>query len=209
SARLRPPISALFPYTTLFRSIRSTIFSVVVTPTSEVTSTSSKLSSTSSSIVDLPTTALVILEKKPSLVFSNPLSKASCASGVSCFFLKKSNNPIVVIRIEQMKDNKVKNQLRLIATIDFLCTMVILSAISTFSTPNIPKKALLVEYQNGFSFIQKQLLKNRNTCLFSRCCYNFFHPVIVYHTFFESICTSLRRFGRDNDLSELFTATFL
>src|SRR5690606_7269064 len=190
SARLRPPISALFPYTTLFRSIRSTIFSVVVTPTSEVTSTSSKLSSTSSSIVDLPTTALVILEKKPSLVFSNPLSKASCASGVSCFFLKKSNNPIVVIRIEQMKDNKVKKYQRLIAAIG--CSPRLSSQLPpTVTIPNIPKKVFLVELQNGFSFIQKQLLKNRNTCLFSRCCYNFFHPVIVYHTFFESICTSL------------------
>src|SRR5690606_41577362 len=109
--------------------IWSTICRVVKTQTSEVTSTSYKLSSTSSTIVYLPTTALVILEKKPSLVFSIPLSKASCASGVSCFFLKKSNNPIVVIRIEQMKDNKVKNQLRLIATIDFLRTMVSLSAI--------------------------------------------------------------------------------
>src|SRR5690606_4325672 len=74
--------------------MRSTIFNVVVTPTSEVTSTSSRLSNTSSSIVDFPTTALVILDKKPSLVFSNPLSSASRASGVSCFFLKKSNKPM-------------------------------------------------------------------------------------------------------------------
>jgi hypothetical protein len=53
------------------------IFKVVVTPTSEVTSTSSKLSSTSSSTVDFPATAFVILLKNPYLVFSKPLSKAS------------------------------------------------------------------------------------------------------------------------------------
>src|SRR5690606_3994749 len=70
------------------------IFSVVLTPTSEVTNTSSNSSSTSSSTVDFPTTALVIFEKHPSLVFSSPRSSASCASGVSCFFLKKSNSPI-------------------------------------------------------------------------------------------------------------------
>ena len=52
-------------------------------------------------MVDLPTTALVILDKKPSFVFSSPLSKASCASTVSCFFLKKSNNPM---------DKKVKGK---------------------------------------------------------------------------------------------------
>ena len=60
-------------------SIRSMIFRVVSTPTSEVTSTSSKSSSTSSSTFDFPATALDSLLKKLDLDFSSPLFSV-------CFF---------------------------------------------------------------------------------------------------------------------------
>src|ERR1700749_4506293 len=80
------------------------IFSVVFTPTSDVTKTSSRSSSTSSSTVDLPATTLVIFEKKLSLVFSKPVSSASCSWGVLSFFLKKSNNPIVYVQICKYAD---------------------------------------------------------------------------------------------------------
>ncbi|MOA01426.1 hypothetical protein D3C78_1208350 [compost metagenome] len=79
-------------------SIRSIIFSVVDTPTSEVTKISSSSSSTSSSTVDLPAIILVSFEKTFSLVFSNPLSSASCSAFTSSSGLerlKKSNNPII------------------------------------------------------------------------------------------------------------------
>ncbi|MNY40625.1 hypothetical protein D3C86_1753780 [compost metagenome] len=78
-------------------SIRSIILSVVETPTSDVTKISSSSSSTSSSTVDLPAIILVSLEKTFSLVFSKPLSKASCSAFTSSGFerLKKSNNPII------------------------------------------------------------------------------------------------------------------
>ena len=58
-------------------SIRSIIFSVVSTPTSELINTSSRLSSTSSSTLDLPTTARESFLKTLSFVFSNPLLRFS------------------------------------------------------------------------------------------------------------------------------------
>ena len=61
-------------------SMRSIIFIVVVTPTSELTNTSSKLSRTSSSMVDFPAIARDNLENTDSLVFSKPLSNASFLS---------------------------------------------------------------------------------------------------------------------------------
>ena len=72
-------------------SIFSIIFNVVSTPTSEVINISSRLSRTSSSTRDFPTTALAILPKKESLVFSRPLSRFS----FFCFE-KKSKIPIAI-----------------------------------------------------------------------------------------------------------------
>src|SRR5690606_2988942 len=120
------------------------IFKVVLTPTSDVTNTSSKLSNTSSSMVDLPMTALVILEKNPSLVFSRPLSRACCASGVSCFFLKKSNKPMYYLMISSAK---YVGQIYL--------NLAIL------------KKPFRCAYQNGFFiFLKKNFKKGISCCLF-------------------------------------------
>src|SRR5690554_427327 len=57
--------------------MRSIIFNVVSTPTSDVTKISSSSSSTSSSTFDFPATARVIFEKKLTFVFSRPLSRVS------------------------------------------------------------------------------------------------------------------------------------
>ena len=78
-------------------SIRSIIFKVVFTPTSEVTKTSSKLSRTSSSTLDLPATALLSLPKKLVFDFSSPLSKDSFLSLLNIFL----NRPILFLVINQ------------------------------------------------------------------------------------------------------------
>ena len=73
-------------------SIRSIIFNVVFTPTSEETRISSKLSKTSASTFDFPATALVSLEKKDVFDFSKPLSKVCFASSlIACSFLSEEN----------------------------------------------------------------------------------------------------------------------
>ena len=73
-------------------SMRSMIFKVVSTPTSEEIKISSKLSRTSSSTLDFPTIALANLPKTLCLVFSNPLSNVSFL-----FLLKNPNIPIAYI----------------------------------------------------------------------------------------------------------------
>ena len=76
-------------------SMRSIIFNVVSTPTSEVISTSSRLSNTSSSTFDFPATARAILPNTLSLVLDNPLSN------VSFFSLeKKLKNPIFLLFVQ-------------------------------------------------------------------------------------------------------------
>ena len=76
----------------LSRSTRSSILLiiliVVATPTSLLTNTSSRSSKTSSSTVDLPATALLILERKVVLDFSSPLSKVSFFSLENIFLNK-------------------------------------------------------------------------------------------------------------------------
>ena len=69
-------------------SIWSIIFSVVLTPTSELISTSSRLSKTSSSTLLLPTITLEILLKNDSLLFFKPLSSVSFFSFVNSFLKK-------------------------------------------------------------------------------------------------------------------------
>ena len=76
-------------------SIRSIIFNVVSTPTSEVINTSSRLSSTSSSTFDLPAIARAIFPNTLSFVLDNPLSNVSFFS-----FEKKLKNPIVYFFVQ-------------------------------------------------------------------------------------------------------------
>ena len=71
-------------------SMRSIIFTVVLTPTSDVISISSKLSKTSSSTFDFPAMARVIFEKTLCFVVSRPLSSTSFF-----FLLKSPKNPII------------------------------------------------------------------------------------------------------------------
>ena len=69
-------------------SILSIIFSVVLTPTSELIKTSSRLSNTSSSTLLFPTITFEILLKKDSLLFFKPLSRDSFFSFVNSFLKK-------------------------------------------------------------------------------------------------------------------------
>ena len=68
-------------------SIWSIILSVVLTPTSELISTSSRLSKTSSSTLLLPTITLEILLKNESLLFLRPLSRVSFFSFVNSIYI--------------------------------------------------------------------------------------------------------------------------
>src|SRR5690606_16541337 len=100
-------------------SIRSMIFNVVLTPTSDDTRTSSRLSRTSSSTRDFPAMALVSFEKNEVFDFSSPLSSDSLASGVISFFsdenifLKKFMVLFLAVgdRLSELRDGSIAHNL--------------------------------------------------------------------------------------------------